>query len=105
MFYMQGTLRNVARHRLYFYTNVIGLAVAITAALLVGLFVHDELTYERFIPNSANVYLVSTVVTPPEGHRSLESLPSEPDVASWLKLDLPAVTQAARLVPAHLEVR
>jgi putative ABC transport system permease protein len=102
---MTATLRNVARNRLYFYTNVIGLAVAITAALLIGLFVHDELTYERFIPNSANVYLVSTVVTPPEGHGSLESLPAEPDVASWLKLDLPAVTQAARLVPAHLEVR
>jgi putative ABC transport system permease protein len=103
--YMTGTLRNVARNRLYFYTNVIGLAVAITAALLIGLFVDDELTYERFIPNSANVYLVSTVATPPEGHGSLESLPAEPDVASWLKLDLPAVTQAARLVPAHLEVR
>ncbi|HWM66745.1 MAG TPA: ABC transporter permease [Steroidobacteraceae bacterium] len=102
---MASALRNVARNRLYFYTNVIGLAVAITAALLIGLFVHDELTYERFIPNSANVYIVTTVVTPPEGHGPLEALPSEPDVASWLKLDLPAVAQVARMVSAHLEVR
>jgi len=103
--YMASALRNVARNRLYFYTNVIGLAVAITAALLIGLFVHDELTYERFIPNSANVYIVTTVVTPPEGHGPLEAVPSEPDVASWLKLDLPAVAQVARMVSAHLEVR
>ena len=102
--YMAATLRNVARNRLYFYTNVAGLTGAITAALLIGLFVHDELTYERFIPNCANVYILSTVVTPPEGHGPLVSLPSEPDIASWL-VDYPAVAEVARMVPARVAVR
>jgi putative ABC transport system permease protein len=103
--YLAVALRHLAHNGVFFSINLIGLAVGIAAALLIALFVRDEFTYERFIPGFRHVYLVSTIVTPPEGHASLESLPTESDVASWLKLDIPAVTGSARLVPTQLEVR
>ena len=49
--YLALALRNTARTKLYAAISVIGLAIGFGAATLIGLYVHDELSYERFIPN------------------------------------------------------
>ena len=103
--YFTVALRHLAHNRLFFSVNLVGLAGGIAAALVIALFVRDELSYERFIPGFRGIYLVSIIATPPEGHASLETLAGESDVASWLKLDLPAVAASARLVPEQIEVR
>jgi putative ABC transport system permease protein len=54
--YLTVTVRNLARHKLYSFINIAGLAVGLACAILIVLFVRDELSYDKWIPDSANVY-------------------------------------------------
>src|SRR5262249_26392894 len=59
--YLTAALRNLVRNRLYAAVNIVGLAVGLAAALLMALFVRDELTYDRWIPEHERIYLVSSL--------------------------------------------
>lgn len=55
---LAATLRNLIRNRLYAAISIGGLAVAMAAAILTGLFVRDELTFDRFVPGYRNIYVL-----------------------------------------------
>src|ERR1700733_7060101 len=56
--YLVTALRNFARHKLYSFINVAGLSIGLACAILIALFVRDELSYDRWIPDSANLYRI-----------------------------------------------
>jgi putative ABC transport system permease protein len=97
--YLAAALRNLARNRLYAAINIIGLSVGFATALLIGLFVRHETTFDRFIPGYQNIYKVSMGLNLPENAQ----LPTE-DVRGWIPeqigLDVPEVARIARL--AHV---
>ena len=47
--YLTAALRNLARNWLYAGITVLGLAAGFAAAILIGLYVRDEYSFERFI--------------------------------------------------------
>ncbi|HEX4078895.1 MAG TPA: ABC transporter permease [Rhizomicrobium sp.] len=51
-------LRNFARHRLYSFINIAGMAVGLACAIFIILFLRDELSYDSWIPGTKNVYRV-----------------------------------------------
>lgn len=51
-------LRSLRRHRAYTSINVVGLAVSLTACLIVALFVLHKLSYDRFHERADHVYRV-----------------------------------------------
>ena len=65
MHYLTTALRNLARNRLYAAITVLGLAVAFSVAILVGQFVRNELTYDRWIPGHRQIYRITPLVQPP----------------------------------------
>jgi putative ABC transport system permease protein len=46
--YVKIAFRNIQRHKMYSYLNIVGLAVGITCSLLITLWVLDELSFDRF---------------------------------------------------------
>jgi putative ABC transport system permease protein len=56
--YIVTALRNVAKHKLYSFINIAGLSVGLTCAIFIALFIRDELSYDRWIPDSANLYRI-----------------------------------------------
>ncbi|MDB6091507.1 MAG: transporter permease, partial [Gammaproteobacteria bacterium] len=99
-----AALRNLARNRLYAGINIGGLAVGFAAAILIGLFVRDEFSYDSFIPGHRHVYRVATFrVLPGRGPIFVPVVP--PDVAAWIKLDFPKVQSAARLASEQVGLR
>ena len=56
--YLTVALRNIVRHKLYSFINIAGLAVGLACAILIILFVRDELSYDKWIPGSDNLYRV-----------------------------------------------
>src|ERR1700742_2580028 len=63
--YLVTALRNIARHRLYSLINIAGLAVGLSCAIFIILFIRDEVSYDRWIPDSQNLYRVEkTFVVP-----------------------------------------
>lgn len=54
--YIKIAFRSLIKQRIYTAINVIGLAVSITACLLIALFVKNELSYDRFFPDADRIY-------------------------------------------------
>lgn len=54
--YLITAVRSLAHHRLYTFINVAGLSIALTAAILIGLYVRDELSYDKWIPHTRDLY-------------------------------------------------
>lgn len=54
--YLTTTLRHLRRHAGYALLNVFGLSIGVAACLLIGLFVVDEWSYDRFHERSGDLY-------------------------------------------------
>jgi putative ABC transport system permease protein len=63
--YLSMAVRGTLRHRLYSLINVVGLAVGLTCITFVVLFVRDELSYDRWIPDTQNLYRVELTLDIP----------------------------------------
>ena len=63
--YLVTALRNLVRHKLYSFINIAGLAVGLACAIFIILFVRDELSYDRWIPDSENLYRVELTIHVP----------------------------------------
>jgi hypothetical protein len=68
---MLVALRNVRRNKLHAAINVIGLSLGFCVALLISLYIKDELSYDRWIPDYQDIYRVSATVA--KGERSAYS--------------------------------
>ena len=99
--YLSSAVGSLSRSRLYAVLNITGLALGISAALLIALFVRDEYTYDQFFPGYRDVYLL----TPTEemiDHR-LHNEPldfSLPDLAAKLSVRFPQIATVARIMTA-----
>ncbi|MGN6508153.1 MAG: ABC transporter permease, partial [Chitinophaga sp.] len=56
--YLKTAWRNLFRHKGFTATNLLGLTIGITSGILIFLWVHDELSFDRFHKNYDNVYQV-----------------------------------------------
>jgi putative ABC transport system permease protein len=54
--YIKTAIRNLVKQKVYTCINVIGLAVSITACLLIVLYVKDEFSYDKFFPDANRIY-------------------------------------------------
>jgi putative ABC transport system permease protein len=63
--YFKTAVRSIARDKFHATINVIGLSVALAAALLIGVYVRHELSYENFITEPDRVYRVEADYTLP----------------------------------------
>jgi putative ABC transport system permease protein len=94
--YLIAALRNLTRNRLHTTINVAGLAIGFAAAILIYLFVREEMSYDRFLPGHDRTYLVSEHLTPP-GQSTIATPTIQAPFAGEMKLDFPAVEAVARL--------
>ena len=98
--YLAAALRNLARNRLYAGVTIAGLAIGLAAAMLIGLFVRDEYSYDRFVPGASQVYRVSETIL--IGASSpIESDLTPMALARPLKADFPQIQYVARLGSAY----
>jgi putative ABC transport system permease protein len=94
--YLSAALGNLFRNWLYAGVTVLGLSVSFAAAILIGLYVRDEYTFERFIPDNQRIYRLEAAVTLP-GQKPQPMVFTSSWAARYLRLDFPEVERAARL--------
>jgi putative ABC transport system permease protein len=94
--YLAAALRNLARNWLYAGITVLGLAAGFAAAMLIGLYVRDEFSFEHFISGYSQVYGVQTDVLAP-GQKPAPTDATASTVAANLALDFPDLESIARL--------
>src|SRR3984957_9078570 len=101
--YLITALRNFTRHKLYSFINIAGLAVALTCAIFIILFVRDQLSYDRWIPGTENLYRVELTSVNP-GERSLREATTSFPVAQAMLEQIPEVKERTRLVQRSVSI-
>lgn len=69
--FLTSTFRYLYRHKGFSFINIAGLTISLTACVLIGLFVWDEYSYDRFIPDAKQVYRIYDVKTNHDGTSKL----------------------------------
>src|SRR5437870_12110580 len=93
--YLSVALRNIARHRLYSFINIAGLAVGLACVIFVILFIRDELSYDKWIPDTQNLYRVEvTVIVPGRDPLAMAVVPFVMPAA--MRDEIPEVTGMTR---------
>ena len=102
--YLAAALGNLRRNWLYAGITILGLGVSFAAAILIGLYLRDEVSFDRFVPNHERVFRLETDLTWPGGKPQRMDTVSG-IVAGQLRLDFPQVEQAARIEPGSIGLR
>lgn len=92
------SFRNILKDRIYSLINLIGLTAGITSSLFLGLFVADELSFDRFHEKKEDVYRVVTNITEVDNQFTwaVAQIPFAPAV----KKDYPEVSDYTRITGA-----
>jgi len=71
--YLKTALRSFKRNKTFSFINMAGLAIGLTCFLLMGVFVVDELSYDKYAKDAGNIYRVHLDVT---GNGDIATYPS-----------------------------
>ncbi len=56
--YFKTAFRNLARNKIYSFINIAGLSIGLACAMLIMLYVKDEVSFDRFHKNVNNIYRI-----------------------------------------------
>ena len=101
---LTAILRTLARDRRYTALNILGLAAGFAAAIFIFLFVRNDLSYDRFLPDYRQTYLVTELDQVP-GHAAISTPMVWFRLAGAMKLYFPQIEAIARLCPEQLTIR
>jgi putative ABC transport system permease protein len=101
--YLVIALRNITRHRLYSLINIAGLAVGLSCAVFIILFIRDEVSYDKWIPDSENLYRIEHTFVPP-GQAPMPGSNSPYPAAVAMAQQIPEVTGITHITGQRLTV-
>ncbi|MGD0338890.1 MAG: ABC transporter permease [Bacteroidota bacterium] len=90
-------LRNFKRNKSSFFINLIGLSTGLACALLIYLWVNDELHIDKFHKNDKHLYQVMQNIPTPNGIMTLNPTPGP--LAEALAKEMPEVEHAVSVIP------
>jgi ABC-type antimicrobial peptide transport system permease subunit len=92
--YFQIAIRNLAKNRTYSIINITGLAISLTASIMLLLWVWDELSFNRFHKDADSIYAVNAQVSG-DGKTIWETSPAPLSV--FAKQEIPAIENTCRV--------
>ena len=90
--YLKIALRNLRKQRGYALINVAGLAIGLTCCLLIALYVHYELSFDRFHEDAGRIHRINWISENPQTR-------TPHPMAQALATDFPEVESAVSLTP------
>ena len=94
--YLITGLRNLAQQKLYSFINIAGLALGLACAIFVILFIRDETSYDKWVPDSTRLYRLETTSHVP-GRSAVDNATVPFAVAAAMQEEIPEVAAATRL--------
>ena len=98
--YLTIAYRNLLRNKIFSIINILGLAVGMTACLIIVQYVRFEKSYDNFHEHSDNLYRV-TMDRYVNGNFKFKSAKTYPAIAPRLKEDFHEIVDYVRLLPDH----
>jgi len=94
--YLQTALRNLLRYKSFAFINLLSLTIGMVSCLVIGLFVLDELKFDKFIPDHARTFRVYNENIGEEGTTLRAVVP--PMYATTLQQEFPEVEKTLRIM-------
>jgi putative ABC transport system permease protein len=102
--YFKTAFRNLLQHKAYSLINIAGLSIGLACAILIMVYVHDELSYDRFHSNVNQIYRIDKQSTKADGSISNGSytgyFPGPRFAAS-----IPEIQNFVRFQPAQADIK
>src|SRR5688500_9652299 len=92
--YFKIAFRNLLRTPSFSFINILGLVMGITCALLICLWIHNEISYDRFHKNADQLYQAWNKGTFDKKLQCWNSVPKP--LAEALKVEYPEIENACR---------
>ncbi len=97
--FFKTALRTLLRNKVYSGINILGLSLGLAAAMLILLYVKDEVSYDRFLQNVGQIYRIGVDRVKKDGSMSRSSgitglfqgprfAAGVPDIGTYVRLDL-----------------
>jgi putative ABC transport system permease protein len=96
--YLITGLRALAKNRAYAFINIFGLALGLTACLMILLYVRHETSFDEWIPNSEKIYQLQTEYVPSESDEGRVTQMAPYVAGTALKKDFPQVEKRIYLL-------
>jgi putative ABC transport system permease protein len=93
--YLKIAIRRIRRHKGHSFINIAGLAVGMAACILMLIWVQDELSYDKFHKNSAQIYRINSEDT--SGGKSFLLAGSPAPIGQAMIHELPEALQVSRV--------
>jgi len=93
--YLKIAYRNIIKQKAYSFINIFGLALGLTACILVGLYIFQDFQYDNYHRNNDNIYRVSIETTTPDGIFHMAQSPAL--VAPNLEQNFPEIDKISRI--------
>ncbi|MCA1741886.1 MAG: ABC transporter permease, partial [Bacteroidales bacterium] len=93
--YFRVAIRNISRHKVFTFLNIAGLAIGMSASMLILLWVQDELSYDKFNKKGENIYRVEEDQFY-SGERYHVTVTPQPSGPVW-KEKIPEIVEQARI--------
>ncbi|GEO09209.1 ABC transporter permease [Segetibacter aerophilus] len=97
--YLKIAIRNLAKHKLFSFINIFGLALSMSVCMMVLINLKDQISYDKFHPNTDRTYRVITELTNKEGS-SYRFASSPLPLANSLTTDYNFIEKTVRLYSA-----
>ncbi len=101
--YLKIAWRNLLKHKSFSFINILGLAIGISACLVIFLYVYDELTFDLYNVKADRIARVTTRMHTPASDLVLATSPLM--LGKTLEKDYPEVASVARLQNATASVK
>jgi putative ABC transport system permease protein len=99
--YLITALRNIVRHKLYSFINICGLTVGLACAIFILLYLRDELSYDKWIADSQNIYRVESILSYPGRDDEFDTLVPFPVIVA-MQAQIPGVVAVTHLIPRNM---
>lgn len=98
--YFRIALRNIERSKLFAFINIGGMAISVTSCLLIGLFVWDEQSYDRHLPDADRTFRVYNVRHGTDGITNYFPIVPYP-FATYMQKDFPEIESTLRILDTY----
>jgi putative ABC transport system permease protein len=91
--YVKVAVRNLLRQKGFSFINIFGLALGIMCTALIGMWVNDELSYDRFHADYNRIYRITATLPEMKVHAAVTSAP----LSLAIKNEIPEVEDIVRI--------
>ncbi len=102
--YFKVAFRSIFRNKLTAFINIAGLALAMACALLIYLYIFDEVSYDRYNSRADHIYRVTRDFKSPDGSVNLHLGNVAPPIGPLLKNDFGEIETIARTINYNLVI-